>query len=102
MNHEVFNIMNLAYIFMMMLGGLIHLFGTLMEQSGIAGHKINIKEYRDSHPYKLTLGLFTSIACLVLFYSMEQLNIVSAFLAGYAGDSIVKKIANTTQWGVRQ
>jgi len=95
------NIAYIAYTLIMLVGGSIHLLGTLMEESSALGRRVGIKEYRANHPYKLTLGFFTSIACLILFYSMDQLNIVSAFLAGYAGDSIVKKIANTTQWGAR-
>lgn len=85
-------------IILLLLGGAIHLFGTLKERSVSAGHKVTLREYNRNNPYQLALGLVTSITCYILFFNMGELNGVSAFLAGYVGDSLIKKIINTTRW----
>lgn len=78
-------------IFCFFLGGLAHLFGTLIENSKMSGKKISLKYFIELHPYQLGLSLVFSIAAYILLFKMGQLNEIGALAAGYMGDSIVKK-----------
>lgn len=87
---------------MLFLGTVIHILGTLMEDSKQAGRRVTLKEYSDSHPYQIALGLGLSIAAYVLMDFAGQLNASLAFACGYGGDSIIKKFTNVTEIGKRK
>lgn len=82
----------ISNIIMLLLGGISHLMGTLAEESKQAGHRLTIFEFSNMKPYRLTYGLAVSVAAYVFIADAGQLTTVSAFAAGYMGDSVVKKI----------
>lgn len=79
------------FILALALGTGAHLLTTLIEESSKAGRRITLTEFEQLHPYQLTLSLILSIAAYIIFFRMNELNVVSAFSAGYIGDSLVKK-----------
>ena len=79
------------FIIMMMLGGILHLFGTLMEHSAELGRRMTIKQYRKKFPYQLIFGFLSAITCYLVVWKMGELNAVAALGCGYVGDSIIKK-----------
>jgi len=76
---------------MMVLGGAVHLLGTLMEHSAELGKRMTIKQYRKKYPYQLIYGFLAAIACYLIAWKMGELNILSALACGYMGDSLIKK-----------
>lgn len=80
-----------TFVIMMMLGGVVHLLGTLMEHSEELGRRMTIKQYRKKHPYQLIFGLVAAITCYLVVWKMGELNAVSALACGYMGDSLIKK-----------
>jgi hypothetical protein len=84
------------------LGTVIHVIGTLAEDSKRAGRKVTLKEYSDAHPYQTVLGVGLSIAAFFLMDMAGQLNPAMAFACGYTGDSIIKKFTNATEIGKKK
>jgi len=80
-----------AFAIMTLLGGAVHLLGTLMEHSAELGRRMTIKQYRKKYPYQLLYGFFAAIACYLIVWKMGELNIISALACGYMGDSLIKK-----------
>lgn len=87
---------------LLVLGTVVHVVGTLMEDSKRAGRRVTLKEYSDSHPYQIALGLGLSMSAYVLMDFAGQLNASMAFACGYGGDSIIKKFINATEIGKRK
>lgn len=79
------------FVMMMLLGGIVHLFGTLMEQSAELGRRMTIKQYRKKFPYQLMFGFLAAVTCYLVVWKMGELNAVAALGCGYMGDSIIKK-----------
>ena len=75
----------------MLLGGAVHLLGTLMEHSNELGRRMTIKQYRKKYPYQMLYGFFAGVACYLIAWKMGELNILSALACGYMGDSLIKK-----------
>lgn len=80
-----------TFVIMMLLGGSVHLLGTLMEHSAELGRRMTIKQYRKKYPYQLVYGFLAAIACYLIAWKMGELNILSALACGYMGDSLIKK-----------
>ena len=80
-----------TFTIMMLLGGAVHLLGTLMEHSAELGRRMTIEQYRKKYPYQLIYGFLAAIACYLIAWKMGELNILSALACGYMGDSLIKK-----------
>lgn len=86
---------------MLVLGTVIHVIGTLAEESKEVGRRVSLKEYSDKHPYQTVMGIGLSIVAYFLMHEAGQLNLAVAFACGYTGDSIIKKFTNSTNIGKR-
>jgi glycerol uptake facilitator-like aquaporin len=89
-------------LLLLVLGTVIHVVGTLAEESKRAGQRVTIKQYSDEHPYQMALGLGLSLSAYFLMDMAGQLNPAMAFACGYTGDSIIKKFTNSTEIGKRK
>ena len=81
-------------IIMLFLGIIAHILGTLMENNKKAGKVIWPSVYIKENPYATIMSIVLSIVAYIFLSEMEQLTSINAFLAGYVGDSIVKKFNN--------
>jgi len=91
---DVINIVthpHFTFVIMMMLGGVVHLLGTLMEHSAELGRRMTIKQYRKKYPYQLVFGFIAAVTCYLVAWKMGELNALSALACGYMGDSLIKK-----------
>lgn len=89
-------------ILMLVLGTVIHVIGTLAEESKEVGRRVSLGEYSDQHPYQTVMGVGLSVVAYFLMQEAGQLNLAVAFACGYGGDSIIKKFTNATEIGKRK
>ncbi len=82
---------DLYLVLVMFLGGMLHLIGSLAEESKLQNKRIGFLAYQKKYPYQILYGLISSVCCYLIIWKMGELNTVSAMAAGYMGDSLVKK-----------
>lgn len=77
----------LYFLPLMLLGLILHFL-----KKKIKGEKfIEVKTYFKEHKVSTVASLLSGLVLLYIFQAMDQLNVVSAILAGYATDSLFQQ-----------
>ncbi|MDY6979358.1 MAG: hypothetical protein SV201_05715 [Pseudomonadota bacterium] len=77
------------------IGGAVHLFWSLKEESKAQGRKVTLADYRNARPYKVETGMGLSLIAYLGAAASGQMNVLVAIACGYMGDSMAKKFMNT-------
>lgn len=77
------------YLLVALIGAIGHILKELARLENITA-TFNLKVWLRKNRYKTIYGIVVTILTIIMLWSLEQLNLASAILAGYAGDSIMK------------
>jgi len=77
----------ITFIILCACGLLLHVLKQLIESRGEDGSPVSLSHYFAGRPYATVAAVVGSVALFIIFHEFEQLNVISAFSAGYMGNS---------------
>lgn len=81
-------------LILLLLGNLMNLLGALAEASQ-EDRPVHPWKWIKARPYRVLLGVSTSLAVYLLVdQGLNQMDAINAFLAGYAADNVMGRIAD--------
>ncbi len=77
----------MTFVILCVCGLALHVLKQLMESRLEDGTPVSLRDYFAGRPYATIASVVGSVVLFVIFREFDQLNVISAFSAGYVGNS---------------